>query len=208
MPVTASPHPRQHHTPQEMQGNTCNDMSSKGAFLLTALLESNCATPVRFWGSKPLFISAFLADRRTHACPPLLSNHGPSQRPGFCLFSHSGGSFHALGTPSPPKHTFQCAFLLLYVIPRFEIHLVRNTEHYQLSYHCCLTHIKGCSASQARLLPMQPSVHSFTSWLASFRHAEKLRRVALGVQQEPDVMFPTASFQHLSKSRLLQKVLK
>lgn len=111
VPLTASPHPRRHHTPQEMQGNTFNDVSSKGAFLLTALLESNCATPVRFWGSKPLFISAFSADCRTHACPPLQSNHGPSQRPGFCLFSHSGGSFHALGTPSSPKHTFQCALL-------------------------------------------------------------------------------------------------
>lgn len=106
-------------------------VSSKGAFLLTALLERNRATPARFWGSKPLFVSAFAADWRTHACPPLQSNHGPSQQPGFCLVSHSGGSFHALGTPSSQKHTFRCAFWLLCIILRFEIHLVRNMQRYQ-----------------------------------------------------------------------------
>lgn len=104
-------------------------MSSKGAFLLTALLQSNCATPLKFWGSKPLFISAFSADCRPHACPPLQSHHGPSQQPRFCLFSHSGGLFHALGTPSSQKHTFQCAFSLLYIILRFVL-------EGSASYHC------------------------------------------------------------------------
>lgn len=106
--------------------------SSKGAFLLTALLESNCATPARFCGSKPSLVSAFSAACWTHAHPPLQSHFGLSQWPGFCLFSDSGGSFHALGTLSPQKHTTHCAFLLLYIILRFEIHLVRNMQHYQL----------------------------------------------------------------------------
>lgn len=107
-------------------------MSSKDAFLLTALLERNHATPVRFWGSKSLFISAFSADHQTHTCLPLQGNHGPSLPPRFCLFSPSGGSFRVLGTPSSQKNTFWCAFLLLHIILRFEIHLVRNMQHYQL----------------------------------------------------------------------------
>lgn len=107
-------------------------MSSKDAFLLTALLGRNHATPVRFWGSKSLFISAFSADHQTHTCLPLLGNCGPSLQPRFCLFSHSGGSFHVLGTPSSQKNTCRCAFLLLYIILRFEIRLVRNMQHYQL----------------------------------------------------------------------------
>lgn len=175
-------------------------MSSKGAFLLTALPESNCATWLKFWGSKPLFISAFLADCRTHTCPPLQSHHSPSQQPRFCLFSHSGGLFHALGTPSSQKHTFQCAFSLLYIILRFVL-------EWSACYHCWLMHIKRlqCLSSKDFFATVCPQFHS---WLASFKHAEKLGRVASGIQQELDVMFPMASFQHLSKSRLLQKVLK
>jgi len=65
-------------------------------------------------------------------------------------------------------------------------------------------HTKGCSASQARLLPVQLSVHSFPSWLASFKRAEELCWAALGIQRELDVVFP----KHFSKSRLLQKVFK
>lgn len=69
-------------------------------------------------------------------------------------------------------------------------------------------HIKGCNACQERLLPMQLSVHGFTSWLASFKQANKPRRVALGIQQELDVVFPRPSFQHLNESKLLQNGLK
>lgn len=49
---------------------------------------------------------------------------------------------------------------------------------------------------------------SFRTWFSSFKHAEKLRRVALGIQQELDVALPLASFQHLSNSRSLLEVLK
>ena len=90
-------------------------MSSKGAFLLTALLESNRATPVRFWGSTPLFTSAFSVGCQTYACPPLQSNRGSSQRLDFVCFPILGARSMPWEHRHPRNTRFSvlsCSFIL------------------------------------------------------------------------------------------------